>query len=153
MRITHFFAKGPGPLNGQSGGLYDLDLTDGGYPAEPYFALRPQRKRKDHLAIGHGPTLAGIGRSDAFQTAMGLMRSDCAMVVEDLTDNPLTLFLTRDQAFLDALPKGPSCGWMLDADGPRPVGTPPVLKEWPNVILLIPIPNLARTRIACPGIS
>lgn len=136
MRITHFFAKGPGPLNGQSGGLYDLDLTDGGYPAEHILLSGPSGSGKTTLLLAMAQLWQGLGGLMRGKPPMGLMRSDCAMVVEDLADNPLTLFLTRDQAFLEALPKGPRCGWMLEADGPRPVGTPPGLKQWPNVILL-----------------
>ena len=93
MRITHFFAKGPGPLNSQSGGLYDLDLTDGGFPAEHILLSGPSGSGKTTLLLAMAQLWQGLGGLMRGKPPMGLMRSDCAMVVEDLADNPLTLFL------------------------------------------------------------
>lgn len=136
MRITHFFAKGSGPLSGQGGGIYSLDLTDGGFPAQHILLSGPSGSGKTTLLLAMAHLWQGLGglmRCNAPEISCG----DCAMVIEDLTDQPLTVFWASDKSFVQALPQeGALCGWLRDAGGLRPIGAPPHRDSWPNVVLL-----------------
>lgn len=138
MRITHFFATGSGPLNGQDGRLYSLDLTDGGYPAEHILLSGPSGSGKTTLLMAMARLWQGLGGLIRGHAPEWAGTGDCAMVLEGLTPQPLTLFLARNRAFEEALPGEMKCGWIQDPDTEAqvPVGNPPKLNQWPNILLL-----------------